>query len=61
MTYNEFRKSNAGKGRSEMSALWKIYKESASNEIQRDPKEQEMLNRLNVRKERSLGLRTILY
>ena len=61
MTYQEFRKSHSGKGRSEISTLWTIYKESAVNEVKRDPKEQAMLNRLNVKKERSLGIRTILY
>jgi len=62
MTWPEFRASHKGKKQKEISALWKIYKDSPENEVLRNPAEQKVLNRLNVKQpERGLGLKRFLY
>ena len=61
MTYPQFRKSHKGKSQEEISALWKIHKESPSNEVKRDDSEQKMLDKLNVKSVRTYALRSFLY
>jgi hypothetical protein len=61
MTYQVFRKSHKGKSQEEISSLWKIYKESPSNEVKRDEVEQKMLNNLNVKSTRTYALRKFIY
>tara|TARA_B100000282_G_scaffold292924_1_gene267409 strand:+ start:8165 stop:8362 length:198 start_codon:yes stop_codon:yes gene_type:complete len=62
MTWQEFRAYHKGKKQKEISALWKIYKETPENEVKRDPEEQKVLNKLNVKAvPRTLALKRFLY
>ena len=62
MTWQEFRAYHKGKKQKEISALWKIYKETPENEVKRDEEEQKVLNKLNVKAApRTLALKRFLY